>query len=122
MTGEARFDENILQSLLQDNQRAIEVSEGIIAVCQREKEQEEARIQYLSTQIQNIRDWAKVFDDAETDEKRMILSKIIERIEVDRNYHLTIHFYVTLEDLQPITEHGEASIVQAEHCIETKVG
>ena len=65
MTGEARFDENILQSLLQDNQRAIEVSEGIIAVCQREKEQEEARIQYLSTQIQNIRDRAKVFDDAE---------------------------------------------------------
>lgn len=122
LTGEARFDEDILQSLLEDNQRAIEVSEGIIAACQREKEQEEVRIQYLSTQIQNIRDWAKVFDDAETDEKRMILSKIIERIEVDRNYHLTIHFYVALADLQPDVEHGEASIVQADHCIETKVG
>ena len=122
LTGEARFDEDILQCLLEDNQRAIEVSEGIIAACQREKEQEEARIQYLSTQIQNIRDWAKVFDEAETDEKRMILSKIIERIEVDRNYHLTIHFYVALADLQPDVEHGEASIVQADHCIETKVG
>ena len=122
LTGEARFDEDILQSLLEDNQRAIEVSEGIIAAYQREKEQEEVRIQYLSTQIQNIRDWAKVFDDAETDEKRMILSKIIERIEVDRNYHLTIHFYVALADLQPDVEHGEASIVQADHCIETKVG
>ena len=122
LTGEARFDEDILQSLLEDNQRAIEVSEGIIAACQREKEQEEARIQYLSTQIQNIRDWAKVFDEAETDEKRMILSKIIERIEVDRNYHLTIHFYVALEDFQPVTDHEEVSIVQADHCIETKVG
>lgn len=122
LTGEARFDEDILQCLLEDNQRAIEVSEGIIAACQREKEQEEARIQYLSTQIQNIRDWAKVFDEAETDEKRMILSKIIERIEVDRNYHLTIHFYVALADLQPDVEHGEVSIVQADHCIETKVG
>lgn len=63
-----------------------------------------------------------MFDEAETNEKRMILSKIIERIEVDRNYHLNIHFYVVLEDLQPVTAHGEVSIVQADHCIETKVG
>lgn len=33
LTGEARFDEDILQSLLEDNHRAIEVSEGIIAAC-----------------------------------------------------------------------------------------
>ena len=108
LTGEARFDVDLLQSLLDDNQEAIKVSEGIIAYYQREKEQEETRLQYLSTQIQSIRDWAKVFDDAETDEKRMILSKIIERIEVDHNYDLTIHFYVTMEDFQPTEEYGES--------------
>ena len=122
LTGEARFEVDLLQSLLNENQEAIRVSEGILADYQREKEQEEARLQYLSAQIQNIRDWAKVFDDAETDEKRMILSKIIERIEVDRHYHLTIHFYVTMEDLQLADNFNNVSVEQAENCIVTKVG
>ena len=86
--------------MLADNKAELEACEAALLECQKEKENEEARLQYLSNQYQHIRDWAEVFDDASIEEKKMIISRIIERIDVDRNYHLTIHFFVTMESFR----------------------
>ena len=64
LTGESGFDKELLQTMLVENREAIQAAEEAIAECRREKEREEARLQYLSSQYQNIRDWAEVFDDA----------------------------------------------------------
>lgn len=122
LTGESGFDRELLQGMLAENRAAIQAAEEAIAECLREKEREEARLQYLSSQYQNIRDWAEVFDDAGLDEQRMILSRIIERIDVDRNYHLTIRFFVTLDDFRQTATSESISIVEAENCIRTSVG
>ena len=122
LTGESGFDRELLQGMLAENREAIQAAEEAIAECLREKEREEARLQYLSSQYQNIRDWAEVFDDAGLDEQRMILSRIIERIDVDRNYHLTIRFFITMEDFQQTASNGNVSIVEVENCIRTSVG
>ena len=122
LTGESGFDRELLQGMLVENREAIQAAEEAIAECLREKEREEARLQYLSSQYQNIRDWAEVFDDAGLDEQRMILSRIIERIDVDRSYHLTIRFFITMEDFQQTASSGNISIVEAENCIQTSVG
>ena len=122
LTGESGFDKELLQTMLVENREAIQAAEEAIAECRREKEREEARLQYLSSQYQNIRDWAEVFDDASLDEQRMILSRTIERIDVDRSYHLTIRFFITMEDFQQTASSGNISIVEAENCIQTSVG
>ena len=88
----------MLQSMLTENREAISAAETALEECRREKDREDARLEYLSTQYQNIKDWAEVFASACVDEKKMILSRIIERIEVDRDYHLTIRFFVSMED------------------------
>ena len=44
--------------------------------------------------------WAKEFDHADNDTKKMILARLIERIDVDRDYHLTIKFFVTIEEFK----------------------
>ena len=87
-----------------------------------EKENEEARLQYLSNQYQHIRDWAEVFDDASIEEKKMIISRIIERIDVDRNYHLTIHFFVTTEDFESSPDPTNATILESKNCLQFRVG
>ena len=69
-----------------------------------ERDLEANRLQYLSEQYSHISDWASEFDHASTDEKKMILARIIEKIEVDRDYHITITFFVSLDDFtQQIT-------------------
>ena len=122
LTGESGFERELLQSMLAENKAAIQAAEETLAECQRDREREEARLQYMSTQYQNIRDWAEVFDTASRDEKRMILSRIIERIDVDRNYHLTIRFFVTMEDFQTAAQSEKVTIREAETVIQMNVG
>lgn len=98
LAGESSFEADVLQSMLTENREAISAAETALEECRREKDREDARLEYLSTQYQNIKDWAEVFASASVDEKKMILSRIIERIEVDRDYHLTIRFFVSMED------------------------
>ena len=45
-----------------------------------------------------IRSWAAEFDKAPTDARKMILARLIDKITVDRDYNIDIHFYVTPED------------------------
>ena len=120
ITGESPLDTDTLQSMLCENKAAIKACEDALVECRRERENEEAKLDYLSSQYKNISDWAEVFDDASIEEKKMILAKIIERIEVDRHYHLTVHFFVTLSDFE--VSGTDVTIVEAEDCRETKVG
>ena len=46
----------------------------------------------------------------------------IERIDVDRNYHLTIHFFVTTEDFEMKSTAANATIRESDCCIQTRVG
>ena len=58
----------------------------------------------MADQFEHISDWAQVFDQAEPDEKKMILSRMIERIEVRRDYHITIRFYIAVNDFCDVIE------------------
>ena len=121
-TGESSYEPAMLQTLLVDVKTQMEDAENALIQCQHEKYNEEAKLEYLATQYENIKDWAKVFDDASTDEKKMILSRIIERIEVDRDYHLTIHFFVTTEDFETRDRKQNATVVESQNCMQAKVG
>lgn len=122
LTRESSYDSATLQTLLADVKEQMEEAENALLQCEHDKVNEEAKLQYLATQYRNIRDWAEVFDQASTDEKKMILSRIIERIEVDRNYHLTIHFFVTTEDFELSERRQNATVVESQNCMPTKVG
>ena len=98
LSGESDFESDLLKEMLAENKTALAKAEAEILECQSEKETEDARLRYLSDQYARISDWASEFDHVPTDEKKMILARIIERIEVDRQYHIKITFFVSMED------------------------
>lgn len=91
---ESAFDTDMLKKY----KTAISKAEGIVAQCVAEKEAEEALLAYLSEQYQSISDWAVEFGLATNDEKKMILARLIQKITVDWDYHITLTFYVSLAD------------------------
>ena len=99
LTGESSFEPDMLQSMLTDNRSEMEACNAVIMACRKEKENEESRMRCLSIQCEHVDDWAKVFELAAVDEKRMMLARIIEKIEINRHYHLIIHFRVTSAEL-----------------------
>ena len=98
ITGESTFDTDLLKEMLEENNRSQAETEQIIMACQDEVKREEDRIAQMATQYESIRDWAEQFDRAEPDTQKMILARLIEKITVDRDYNIEIHFFVTLED------------------------
>ncbi len=103
ITGESAFDTTLLKEMMDENKKAQADAEQEIILCQEEVEKEDSRIAILANQYANIRDWAEQFDKASLDTQKMILARLIEKITVDKDYNIEIHFYVTPEDFRGMT-------------------
>ena len=98
IAGESTFDNDLLKEMMNDNKMAQIAAEREIEECAGEIDKEETRVAKLSTQYKYIQDWAAQFDRASLDTQKMILARLIEKITVDREYNIEIHFYVTPDD------------------------
>ena len=96
--GESQFDTILLNEMMEENKRAQAEAEREIEESKSEAADEQTRVKHLEEQYKNIRSWAAEFDKAPTDARKMILARLIEKITVDRDYNIDIHFYVTPED------------------------
>ena len=57
-------------------------------------------MRYLSEEFHNILNWSEEFDKADVDRKKMILSRMIQSITVDKGYHITINFFISQEEFE----------------------
>ena len=105
--------------MLEKNKADLAACEARLVELEDEKGAEESRMKYLSTQYELINDWAAEFDAADNDTKKMILARLIEKITVDKDYHLNITFYVAADSFrtQIAQEKPLIQIDEAERCI-----
>jgi len=101
ITGEGSFDKAVLSEMLAENKQQIEEAESRLQAAEAHKDEEEERIRQLHVQYKNIQSWAEEFSQASPEEKKMILARIIRKITVDKEYQITIEFFVTKEDFMP---------------------
>jgi len=107
LMGESCFEPDMLKEMLSKNKAELADAEARLATLESEKDAEAARIRHLSSQIQQIHDWAKEFDSANNDTKKMILARMIERITVDRHYYIVIHFFISPESFTGSISEGD---------------
>ena len=98
LTGNSLFDQDMLSEMINENKAEREKAEAAYRESQDPLTKEEERINYLSRFVKDILDWSEQFDKLGTDQKKMILARLIDRIDVYRDYHMTIRFHVSLED------------------------
>lgn len=114
--GESDFDTALLNEMLDKSKADLAACEARISELEDEQSAEESRVRYLSAQYEQINDWAVEFDAADNDTKKMILAQLIEKITVDKDYHLCITFYVTADSFR-VQEQSMVQIGEAERCI-----
>ena len=116
LSGESLFDAQMLKSLLDENAAAITAAQKKIEQYQDDREKEAERINFLAEQYRQIADWAEEFGAANNDTKKMILARIIEKVTVDRNYHITMTFFITEDDFREkaMESASKLEIVEAE--------
>lgn len=114
LMGESKLTADVLNPMLNDIRDRITTMEKVIADLQKQKDNEENHIKFLSSQYQSIMEWADTYDFMQRDEKKMVLAHLIERIEVRRDYYLSVTFYVALEDFRRETADGKTQISEAQ--------
>lgn len=85
-------------------QQELDDAKAEYAELQNARLNEAAEIRKLRTYYDDFRGWAEEFDTAPLEMKRMILSQLIERVEVGRKYQVTIKLNMEYQQFLEITE------------------
>ena len=114
--GESNFDQELLKSLLEENKQAMEKAQRNLEECQSAQDAESGKLQMLAKQYRDICSWAEEFDKAPLDTRKMILARLIEKITVDKDYHITISFFITQEEFISQSRLGQVKVIEADRC------
>ena len=97
LRGESAFSQDLLSSLLSDCEtKCLEVQHTMEA-AQAAYDEGQAMLDDLNAQYDDIISWADMYDSASTESKKMIVSCLIRRVEVYRDYRLHIDFNIDFE-------------------------
>ena len=89
LTGENSLDISIVNSMMPKYREKMEQA----AKMEHEKEQsKEAR-----REIGDLVSWAEAFDEAEPETRRMIIARLVERIDIGADYSISIRFRISMK-------------------------
>ena len=95
IAGTSDFDRGLLKEMLEENKNAQLEAEEDLQKAKQEVAREEENLKQLEQQYQHITAWANEFEDADVDRQKMILARLIERIEVGKGYDIGIKFFLS---------------------------
>ena len=97
LRGESAFSQDLLGSLISDCEtKCLEVQHTMEA-AQAAYDEGQAMLDALNAQYDDIISWADMYDSASMESKKMIVSCLIRRVEVYRDYRLHIDFNIDFE-------------------------
>lgn len=92
LTGSGKFSPELLSDLISEKESQLQHESETLQTLTAEMNDRQAAIKAASTQITQFEGWAKEFELCTLERKQMIIFHLINRIELDRGYALTIHF------------------------------
>ena len=95
LTGESRLDLEIINQLMPKQQAALARAKEEYQRILLANQAEEDTLALKRLHIRKTLEWAEMFDNAPRETKQMILAELIERVEVRRNYEITVKFKLT---------------------------
>lgn len=97
LTGQASLDIGMINAMVPRYRERLERAKQQMEEATASMEEENHARLHAEKDIQRLQSWAECFDHANMETKHMILAELIERIEVSGNYHLTIHYRMTVQ-------------------------
>lgn len=92
LDGTSNFTEDMIAKQIRRYQQELDDAKAEYAELQNARLNEAAEIRKLRTYYDDFKGWAEEFDTAPLEMKRMILSHLIDRVEVGRKYQVIVKF------------------------------
>lgn len=90
LINESKFTLESLNSAITVTRTKLEGYEGKIAQAFADLNEQKGMMEHLDTYYEQFKGWSETFDAATNEEKKMIICKLISRIEVGRGYKINI--------------------------------
>lgn len=87
--GQSVYKPEYLATLISENKAALEEAKLEVERL-KALDEKDMKARSFEQNYQDVHDWREVFDNASISEKKTILCRMIEQIEVDRDYQITI--------------------------------
>ena len=97
LRGESAFSQELLSSLIADGEKKCLAIQRTMEAAQAAYDEGQVMLDALNAQYDDIISWAEMYDSASMESKKMIVSCLIRRVEVYRDYRLHIDFNIDFE-------------------------
>ena len=97
MTGENTLDISIANSMMLKYKQNMETAQQHMEEAKAKMEQEKEQNKEAKREIGELISWAEIFDYAETDTKKMIIARLVKRIDVGADYTINIQFRINTQ-------------------------
>lgn len=97
ITGNSSFTPELLNSIIEDKERECQQLQEAYRSAEQDIKAAEARLATMSRQYDDLLEWSAAYQNATMPAKKMIVSHLIERVDVFRGYKLKIKLNITVE-------------------------
>ena len=97
LTGESRLDLSIVNLMLLKHRAKLEASQQAMEEAQTRMQEERENAKAAKAQVDELLSWAECFDKADIGTKHLIVSRLIERVDVSTGYKVHIKFKISLK-------------------------
>lgn len=97
LTGQSAFSPELLNGVIQEQEKKCRELRDTLATSEQEVSENESRLSVMGQQYDDLLEWATVYDSASISAKKMIVSHIIQRMDVFRGYELKLTLNISVE-------------------------
>ena len=119
LTGQSAFTPELLSGAIKEQENKCAELRGTLSMAEMELKNSEAQMEKLGQKYETLLAWSAAYENASMSAKKIIVSQMIERVDVYRDYHLKLklnisveQFLVSLEGFESTTPKQLANVTQ----------
>ena len=113
LTGESAFSPEILNSVIQEQSKRCEDLRIALNKAENDYEESNSQIEVRNQQYDDLLKWSAAYETASISAKKVIVARMIDRVEVYRGYQLKLKLNISIEQFLGSMENMEAPKLMA---------
>ena len=97
LTGESVFSPEMLKPAIEAQEKKCKELLNSLKMAEMDLNTNESNFDLLADKFDDILGWARIYDDADMPTKKMIVSHLIDRVDVSRGYDIKITLNISVE-------------------------
>ena len=97
LTGESQLDLSVVNAMLLKHRAKLDEDSAAVEEARTRLEEDEKNRKVTEAQVEQLLTWAEKYDEASYEAKHLIIAALIDRVEVNKEYDVKIHFKISAE-------------------------